>query len=222
MGLPWLHMFYYFLNSSTQWTLDSYERGNPTSLFGYDVQLSRDFYNWLNVKIRTKEPTGPKCWSKKLPLQKDVWTKIFKSLRNIYRESKLEEFQFKFIHRMIVTIRKNYSDYFGIKADDECLYCGDKDSIEHYFVKCTFTKLFSHKVLNWFNHVNACQFSPTIEETLFGITASSHDTTITRKFNYTTLFMRHHIYSSKSNSLAISIQKFISKLLIKYNLENLD
>jgi len=32
--------------------------------------------------------------------------------------------------------------------------------------------------------------------------------------------MRRYIYSSKLNSLAISIQDFISKLLIKYNLEN--
>ena len=62
--------------------------------------------------------------------------------------------------------------------------------------------------------------SPSTEETLFGITASSLDTTIIRKFNYTALFMRHYIYSSKLNSLAISIQDFISKLLIKYDLEN--
>lgn len=33
--------------------------------------------------------------------------------------------------------------------------------------------------------------------------------------------MRHYIYSTKLNSLATSIQDFISKLLIKYNLENL-
>ena len=32
--------------------------------------------------------------------------------------------------------------------------------------------------------------------------------------------MRHYIYSSKLNSVAISIQDFISKLLIKYDLKN--
>ena len=84
-----------------------------------------------------------------------------------------------------------------------------------------FTRLFTQKVLNWFNQVNACQISPTTDETLFGITTSSHDTTIIRKFNYTALFMRYYIYSVKLNSLAISFQDFISKLLIKYKLENL-
>ena len=55
---------------------------------------------------------------------------------------------------------------------------------------------------------------------MFGITASSLDSTIIREFNYTALSMRHYIYSSKLNSLAISIQDLISKLLIKYDLEN--
>ena len=148
-----------------------------------------------------------------------MWTKIFKSLKNICKETKLKEFQFKLIHRTIVTKKELFR--FGIKADDECLYCGDKDAIEHSFIECMFTKLFTQKVLIWFNQVNVCQISPTTEETLFGITASSQDTTIIRKFNYTTLFMRHYIYSSKLNSLAINIQDFISKLLVKYNHEKL-
>ena len=179
---------------------------------------SKNFYNLFNLKTHTEDQTGPKRWSEKLSLNKDVWTRIFKSLKNICKETKLKEFQFKLIHRTIATKKELFR--FGIKTDDECLYCGDKDSIEHSFIECAFTKLFTQNVLNWFNRVNECQISPTIEETLFGITASSLDSTIIRKFNYTALFMRHYIYSSKLNSLAISIQDFISKLLIKYDLEN--
>ena len=149
-----------------------------------------------------------------------MWTRIFKSqsLENICKEAKLKEFQFKLIHKTIVTKKELFR--FGIKTDDECLYCGDKDSIEHSLIECVFTKLFTQNVFDWFNQVNGCQISPTAEETLFGITASSLDTTIIRKFNYTALFMRHYIYSSKLNSLAISIQDFISKVLIKYEFEN--
>jgi len=139
---------------------------------------SKDFYNLLNVKIHTEDQTGPKRWSEKLSLKKDVWTKIFKSLKNIWKETKLKEFQFKLIHRTIVTKQELFR--FGIKAEDECLYCGDKNSIEHSFIECMFTKLFTQKVLNWFNQVNASQISPTTEETLFGITASSHDIAIIR------------------------------------------
>ena len=45
----------------------------------------------------------------------------------------------KLIHRTIVTKKEFFR--FGIKTDDECLYCGDKDSIEHSFIECAFTKL---------------------------------------------------------------------------------
>ena len=179
---------------------------------------SKDFYNLFNVKIHTEYHTGPKRWSEKLSLNKDVWTRIFKSLKNICKDTKLKEFQFKLIHRTIVTKKELFR--FGIKTDDECLYCGDKDSVEHSFIECAFTKLFTQNVLDWFNQVNECQMSPTTEEILFGITVSSLDTAIIRKFNYTALFMRHYIYSNKLNSLAISIQDFISKLLIRYDLEN--
>jgi len=172
----------------------------------------------FNVKIHTEDQTGPKRWSEKLSLNKDVWTRIFKSLKNICKETKLKEFQFKLIHRAIVTKKELFR--FGIKTDDECLYCGDKASIEHSLIECVFTKLFTQNVFDWFNQVNGCQISPTTEETLFGITASSLDTAIIRKFNYTALFMRHYIYSSKLYSLAISIQDFVSKLLIKYEFEN--
>ena len=99
----------------------------------------KDFYNLFNVKIHTEDQTGPKRWSEKLSLNKDVWTRIFKSLKNICKETKLKEFQFKLIHRTIVTKKELFR--FGIKTDDERLYCGDKDSTEHSLIECVFTKL---------------------------------------------------------------------------------
>ena len=68
----------------------------------------------LNVKIHTEDQTGPKRWSEKLSLKRDVWTKIFKSLKNICRETKLKEFQFQLVHRTIVTKKELFR--FGIKA----------------------------------------------------------------------------------------------------------
>ena len=115
----------------------------------------RNFCNLFNVKIHTEDQTGPKCWSEKLSLNRDVWTRIFKSLKNICKETKLKEFQFKLIHRPIVTKKELFR--FGIKTDNECLYWGDKDSIEHSFIECVFTKMFIQSVLDWFTQVNMCQ-----------------------------------------------------------------
>ena len=74
------------------------------------------------------------------------------------------------------------------------LYCGIKIQLNTLLSNVhLLPKLFTQNVLNWFNQVNECQFSPTNKETLFSITASSLDTTaIIRKFNYTALLMCHY------------------------------
>ena len=46
---------------------------------------------------------------------------------------------------------------------------------------------------------------------LFGVISDSYDRKITKKFNYTTLFMRHYLYSSKLNNKAISLQEFTGR-----------
>ena len=64
--------------------------------------------------------------------------KHFISIKQVSRENKPREFQFKFLHRIVVT--KKELCRFGIKDDSECLYCGEQDSIEHTFLDCSFTK----------------------------------------------------------------------------------
>ena len=75
-------------------------------------------------------------------------------------------------HSSLSIVTKKELFRFGIKRDDKCLYCRDKDSVEHYFIECAFTKLFTQNVLVWFNQINECQISPTTEEILFGVTVS--------------------------------------------------
>jgi len=74
--------------------------------------------------------------------------------------------------------------------DDECLYCGDHDSVDHTFKDYEFVKSIVKNVMDWFNAVNNSNIIPTIEEKLFGIMSDPYDKALLKKFNYTTLFMR--------------------------------
>ena len=87
-----------------------------------------------------------KCWSEKLSINKDSWSSIFKSLRNVCKETRLKEFKFKLIHGIVITRKELFK--FGFKTDDECLCCGNKDSIEHTFIDCPFTGSFTKKLYN--------------------------------------------------------------------------
>ena len=164
----------------------------------------------------TEYQTGPQIWSKYLLVDNDSWTMIFKSLRKVCKETKLKKFQFKLIHRIVVTKKELFK--YGIKDDDKCLYCGERDSIEHTFINCPCTKTFMQRTIQWFNTKNSCQISPTPVEILFGIT--SHEKSITRKFNCTSLLMRYYICSSKLNNKVIAFEQFIDKLLMNYNHED--
>lgn len=85
---------------------------------------------------------------------------------------KLKEFHFKFMHRIIVSRRELFR--YGIQPDDDCIYCGEKDSIDHTFTDCVFVKKFSQEVISWFNVTNRTHFNPSIEEKLFGVTSESY------------------------------------------------
>ena len=178
-----------------------------------------DFYTLLCTKIHTTGHSGPQRWSKDLSLDEDKWEKIFTSLKTVCRETKLKEFQYKLIHRIVVTKKELYR--YRIKEDDECIYCGEKDSINHTFRDCHFVKIFIQRVINWFNIENKINFNPSSEERLFGILSDLHEKVLVRKFNYTMLFMRYYIYANKLHNKPILLQDFVGKMIIKYRIEKL-
>ena len=186
--------------------------------FLWKARVTRDFYVLLNRKIHTVRQTGPMNWNNITRLDENAWKKIFTSLKSICKETKLKEFQFKLIHRIAVTKKELHR--YGIKADDKCLYCGKKDSIDHTFLKCRFVEIFVNNVIDWFNAANNSKFAPTIEEKLFGIISGPYEKEILRNFNYTILFMKYYIHTSKMHSQGIYLSIFVNKVLFKYRIES--
>ena len=131
--------------------------------------------------------------------------------RRSCKENKLREFNFKFIHGIIVT-RKELCR-FKIKEDDNCIYCGEADSIDHSFINCQFTRSFYQKVLQWFTTTHNSTFSLTTEEFLFGIPTAF--TTLLKKINYTIMFLRYYIYKRKLQNDSLLLPDFINTIIIK-------
>ena len=121
-------------------------------------------------------------------------------------------FQFKLIHRIVLTKKELHR--YGIKTDDECLYCGEKDSMGQSFLNCQFINIFVNNVIDWFNAANNSTFAPTIEEKLFGITSGPYEKEILKKFNYMILFMKYYIYTSKMHNQAIHLSVFVNKVFL--------
>ena len=106
-----------------------------------DQAKTKDFYCLVNKKTHRRCQTGPTKWNQTTQLDREAWKKkIFASLKNTCKETKLKEFQFKPIHRIVVTKKELFR--YGIKTDDECLYCSEHDSVDHTFVDCEFVNNF--------------------------------------------------------------------------------
>ena len=84
---------------------------------------------------------------------------------------------------------------FKIKEDSDCIYCGEKDSIDHSFISCQFTVSFAQKVLQWLNTTHNSVLNLNTEEFLFGLSTVSD--VLQKKLNYTLLFLRYYIYKRK-------------------------
>ena len=68
-------------------------------------------------------------------------------------------------------------------------------SIDHTFLECQFTKSFTQEVLQWFNADNNSNFNLNTEDFSFGLPSVSN--ILTKKLNYTLLFLRYYIYKRK-------------------------
>ena len=67
-----------------------------------------------------------------------------------------------------------------------------------------------NNIIDWFNAANNSKFAPTIEEKLFGITSGPYEKELLKKFNYTILFMKYYIYTSKMQNQAIHLSVFVN------------
>ena len=112
------------------------EFNNSTKL-NLEAAKVKDFYRLLNTNVHHCSHTGPTKQSKSWPINTEQWNRICRSVKQVSKENKLREFQFKILHQVVVTKRELCK--FGIKDDSECLYCREQDSIEHTFSDCHFT-----------------------------------------------------------------------------------
>ena len=137
------------------------------------------------------------------------WPCYFSKLKLICNESKLREFYYKFLHRIIVTKKELYC--FRIESNKDCLYCNESDSIGHTFIDCHQSKYFFKYVLEWFNSEHATSYSLSTEEFLFGkfdnAQLARSDGKL-KRLNYCLLFAKYSLYCQKLNKKQINFEEF--------------
>ena len=88
-------------------------------------------------------------WERELgQIDDQTWKSIYKFIFISTMDPKLQEFQFKIIHRIIATNSLLYK--IGVKLSDKCNFCKvQKDSILHKFVDCPNIQTFWGHAIDW-------------------------------------------------------------------------
>ena len=142
----------------------------------------------------------PKCiarWKSDFPeTETKDWGKIFNTAFRTTRETKLQTFQYKILHR-IITCNKKLFD-MKIKDSPECSYCEAVDNIAQFFVSCshayTFWELFSQWWSDKYHPKLTFPVFPSVIDILLGTTT---DCIEQRVLNYCIIQGKYFIYTKK-------------------------
>lgn len=81
----------------------------------------------------------------------EEWNDICLSVYRASRETKLQAFHFKIINRIIPC--KKFLQQIRIADSDACDFCGDQDSLTHFFCDCPHNRPFWNSVFRWFARI---------------------------------------------------------------------
>jgi hypothetical protein len=204
-------------------------KSNMKNVLFIDVKLYNEhtlttkiIYNAL-IKKKEREPACIAKWNTRYPnfhsAHVDLWPTIFKTPFSITRETRLQTFQYKIIHNLIVCQKKVYD--MKLVDTPNCKYCQNIDDIKHFFLFCPKVTLFWNTFLNWWNHLgDICiphQYECLEESILFGFQAGGEISTV---LNYCILIAKYHIYCQRiHNDNNVDFFRYLFELKNKLKVE---
>ena len=178
---------------------------------------TREIYQCL-IKRKAQQPTAVQRWEAQYPeISNDDWKNIYTRAFKAVRETKIQTFQYKILHRIINCNKKLFD--MKIKDSPVCSFCNNVDSIEHFFFYCQNTRQFWEEFFAWSNGIY--QMSITNHETvkciLFGLPSENDRTTA---MNFCLLYGKYFIYKQKLfHNGEFHMISFLAELKYKLDIE---
>ena len=184
--------------------------------------LTSKLFYLLLVSKKFREPQCKTKWCEYFPLFKcvdnSVWERIFEMPFLVTRETKLQSFQYRLVHRIIPCNKWLYN--ISIRETSKCTFCDNEDTIIHYFLKCPNTNLFWKCFYNWWYTITHITIQDSLEEhILFGYPGNS-DVEIV--LNFCILFAKWFIHCNKINdSNDIDLYEYLVRLKQRLRIEKM-
>jgi len=185
----------------------------PNNLTKMTVKIIRQFFS----KIEFEHPTNEPLILNEGFTQKDL-NAIYSLPFSVTKEIKLSVFQFKIIHNILPL--NDYLKKVGIKNDDSCPFCIDKErhTCKHFFYLCTHARYFWNKFQSWWSsHIDAkSQLKLDLGTILYGHLSNFKYSLF---LNHLILIAKQHMYNSFINEQKYTFPSFLNHATNKYQIE---
>lgn len=163
--------------------------------------------------------TSQTRWNEMFPRhtedQEEYWATIYKTPYKAARDTKLQAFHYRIVHRFIPC--NKFLCNIKIKRNDVCSFCPEADTIEHFLFYCPLVVHFWKGIITWFDREADIHLVVSLRAFLFGIPDSAPHSKIV---NFILLFGKFFIYRQKLfHHGSLDLVQFLRELKVRLNIE---
>lgn len=166
---------------------------------------SKDIY-WILFDTHF-ESIKPRCiekWSDYIQPDEKQWEKIFASPFQACKETDLQSFQYRILHRVIQCNHWLYN--IRVLDSPLCKKCNTDDTVMHYFIECDKLQNFWASFANWWCRLTASDINLTETIIIFGTTMPSRKLEL---LNFCLILAKKYISDSKPKVKDITLFDFL-------------
>lgn len=158
-------------------------------------------------------------WNTDFPVDEQTirqhWQVIYKIPYRSIRETKIQAFQYRLLHRIIPC--NKYLSNIRIRQDDLCPNCGERDTLQHFFLDCSTVQEFWTKLGDWLAANADFRLPLTPSTVLFG---KPYDSPTDKISNFILLVAKFFIYRQRLfHGTDLNIIQFLMELRNKLKVE---
>jgi len=143
------------------------------------------------------------------------WTMIYEMPFKCALDTKIREFQYKILNRIVFTKSLLYK--IGKKESPLCSFCSsEEETLEHLLFRCTVVESFWTSLQNYFAHHDLYYKKLKEVDVIFGITEQMENQIL---INHILLLAKYYIYKCSLNDWSPNLNVFLKRLKTIYKIE---
>ena len=178
-------------------------------------KLNRFFYNHIVKTFQIKPPAIEK-WESELNIENLNWNNTFENTFTSLCHTKLQNFQYKFLHRAIFTNSRLFK--MKLVNSESCTFCkSNKETTDHLFWDCEVTKNYIKQYLNFIKQ--NCNLELHLSKKMFFLGLDTKDKSELHGLNCSLIILKYSILQAKLKNTTPKFQIFLNSLKSTYNIE---